>query len=69
MLQLVQARYPQARMIVTSNAEMNGPILSINQRLGFVTHRRNGHYQIDTGSLRDFLALRPPLASLSTNAR
>jgi GNAT superfamily N-acetyltransferase len=62
MLQLVQARCPQARTIITSNAEMNGPILAINQRLGFVTHRRHGHYQIDLQTLRNFLS-RPPKAS------
>lgn len=58
MLGLVRQRHPEVRMIVTSNAEVNAPMLSINQRLGFAMHRRHGSYQIDPQTLQAFLASR-----------
>ncbi|WP_213954066.1 MULTISPECIES: hypothetical protein [unclassified Variovorax] len=68
MLELVHTRHLEVQMIITSNAEMNAPILSINQRLGFAVHRCNGQYQLDRQALRDFLAFRATPASPSTNA-
>lgn len=59
MLELVRDRHPEVRMIVTYNAEVNAPMLSINERLGFATHRRNGSYQLDPQTLQAFLAARP----------
>jgi len=59
MLGLVRRRHPEVRMIVTSNAEVNAPMLSINQRLGFSVHRRHGSYQIDPQTLQAFLSSRP----------
>ncbi|MGJ7495906.1 GNAT family N-acetyltransferase [Variovorax sp. RT4R15] len=56
MLELVRERHPDVQMIVTANAEVNAPMLSINQRLGFLVHRRNGSYQIDPHTLQVFLS-------------
>lgn len=58
MLHLVRQRHPAVRMIVTFNAEVNAPMLSINQRLGFAVHRRNSSYQFDAPTLQAYLARR-----------
>lgn len=60
MLQLVRERHPGVTMAITSNAEVNAPMLAINRRLGFSAHRHDGAYQIGTDSLRAFLSTRPP---------
>jgi GNAT superfamily N-acetyltransferase len=59
MLQLVHERHPALTMAVTSNAEVNAPMLAINRQLGFVPYRHDGVYQIGTESLRAFLSTRP----------
>lgn len=59
MLQLVRERHPQVALAVTSNAEVNAPMLAINRQLGFAPHRHDGLYQIGTESLRNFLWRRP----------
>lgn len=59
MLALVRDRHPAVRTIVTYNAEVNAPMLSINQRLGFSVHCRNGNYQLDPQTLQAFLSSRP----------
>ncbi len=59
MLQLVRERHPEVTLAVTSNAEVNAPMLAINRQLGFAPHRHDGLYQIGTESLRNFLAARP----------
>jgi GNAT superfamily N-acetyltransferase len=46
MLKLIRARRPQARTMITNNADANGAIWSINRRLGFVVHRHDGTYQV-----------------------
>ena len=43
---LIRARHPEVRMMITSNAEANVPMLSINRRLGFAVHRREATYQL-----------------------
>lgn len=58
MLRLVRERHPEVTMMSTSNAEMNAPMLSINQRLGFAPHRRSSSYQISRDALADWLAAR-----------
>lgn len=51
MLALVRARHPQTRLMVTHNANVNAPMLSINRRLGFAVHQENTMYQIDRDTL------------------
>lgn len=58
MLQLVRERHPEVTLAITSNAEVNAPMLAINHRLGFAPYRHDGLYQVGTRSLRDFLATR-----------
>lgn len=54
MLHLVRERHPEARTVVTTNADANAPMLSINQRLGFAVHREDGTYQIAREALARF---------------
>jgi GNAT superfamily N-acetyltransferase len=51
MLLLVRARRPEVRLAITSNANVNAPMLSVNTRLGFVEHRRDQRYQISREAL------------------
>jgi GNAT superfamily N-acetyltransferase len=51
MLQQVHAHQPEAKVISTSNAEDNAPILSINARVGFKVHRRSVDYQVTRAAL------------------
>jgi GNAT superfamily N-acetyltransferase len=57
-LRLVHERHPEVRLMSTSNAEMNGAILAINRRLGFVAQRHDSSYQITRDALRAWLATR-----------
>ena len=56
MLNLIRARHPKVRMMITTNAEANAPMLSINQRLGFAVYRQEGTYQISREALARFAA-------------
>jgi GNAT superfamily N-acetyltransferase len=56
MLNLIRARHPEVRMLITTNAEANAPMLSINRRLGFAVHRQEGTYQIGREALARFAA-------------
>lgn len=51
MLQRIRTQYPEARWVITGNAESNAPMLAINRRLGFKTHRANTGYQIQREAL------------------
>jgi len=55
MLRLVRERHPGVRLIVTSNAEVNARILSINHRIGFSEYRRDGSYQLTRDGLAKYL--------------
>jgi GNAT superfamily N-acetyltransferase len=57
-LRQVRERLPRVRTMTTSNAEANAPILAINQRMGFVAHRRDSSYQIGRDGLAAWLASR-----------
>lgn len=46
MLRLVREELPQARLMETTNAESNAPILALNRRLGFTLLRRVASYQV-----------------------
>jgi len=55
MLNLIRDRHPAVRTMLTTNADANAPMLSINQRLGFVVHRREVTYQIERDGLASTL--------------
>jgi len=58
MLRLLRDRHPQIRLMITGNAEVNAPMLSINNRLGFTVYRRAGSYQIGHDALAAWLSTR-----------
>lgn len=58
MLLGLRASRPEVRWVLTDNAGSNAPMLAINHRLGFRTHRRNIVYQVDRESLAGFSARR-----------
>lgn len=51
MLLHVRDRYPEVRCIVTGNADVNAPMLSINTRMGFKTFLSNTAYQFQLNDL------------------
>lgn len=55
MLLLVRERRLEVTTFTTFNAQSNGPMLSINQRLGFHLHREECTYQLDRHALAAFL--------------
>ena len=55
MLLLVRERRPEVTTFTTYNAQANGPMLAINQRLGFRVHREECTYQLGRGALGAFL--------------
>lgn len=54
MLERMHLLYPDAEWVSTGNADSNGPMLAINQRLGFKQHRWGAEYQLS----RDAFAAR-----------
>lgn len=54
-LLLVRERRPEVTTITTYNAQSNGPMLAINQRLGFRVHREECTYQLQRDALGAFL--------------
>lgn len=54
MLRYLHATYPDARWVITGNANSNDPMLAINRQLGFKAHRTGSSYQLG----RDALAAR-----------
>ena len=59
MLQLIRERHPGVRTMVTTNAQANAPMLSINRRLGFTVHREDATYQIGCDALQRVLSAMP----------
>jgi GNAT superfamily N-acetyltransferase len=55
----IRSHHPELKMMITSNAESNAPMLSINARVGFIVYRRTVDYQITRGAL-DAWSLAPP---------
>lgn len=56
MLLFIRERYPDARWVVTNNANSNDPMLAINRQMGFKTYRSGSDYQISREKLAEFLA-------------
>ena len=56
MLEKLRAEYPRAEWMVTGNAESNGPMLSINRRLGFAHYRAGAQYQVSRDRLAEVVA-------------
>lgn len=56
MLRAAHARHPDARWVVTGNANSNDPMLAINRALGFTAHRGETVFQLDRDALRARLA-------------
>ena len=55
-LEKLRAEYPQAEWMITGNAESNGPMLSINHRLGFRQYRAGAEYQISRDRLAEIVS-------------
>lgn len=55
LLELVRARHPQVRTVLTRNAQANAAMLSINDRLGFAVYKEEGTYQFSLDTLRAWL--------------
>jgi GNAT superfamily N-acetyltransferase len=56
MLEYIRTTYPDARWMTTGNANSNDPMLGINRKLGFKTHRGSTTYQLTREGLADRLA-------------
>lgn len=56
MLRYLRATYPDARWVITGNANSNDPMLAINRQLGFKAHRTGSSYQIARDALEARLA-------------
>jgi GNAT superfamily N-acetyltransferase len=56
MCDLVRRLHPEVRTIITNNANTNAAMLSINQRLGFTTHRQDATWQISVDALKRWLS-------------
>lgn len=51
MFRQIHEHHPQVSLMITSNAEVNAPMLSINRRVGFKVHRRVVDYQVSRDAL------------------
>eukprot|EP01037_Dinobryon_pediforme_P001919 gene1919-1951_t len=51
MFRQVREHHPEVALMITSNAEVNAPMLSINRRVGFKVHRRVVDYQVGRDAL------------------
>jgi len=47
----IRDNYPNAKMIITGNADVNAPMLSINERMGFKRHKGGQMYKFQTEEL------------------
>ena len=51
MFRQIRDHHPQVSLMITGNAEVNAPMLSINSRVGFKVHRRTVDYQVTRDTL------------------
>lgn len=56
MMRQIRQHHPDVRLMITGNAEVNAPMLSINRRVGFEVHRRHADYQVTRDTLDASLA-------------
>jgi GNAT superfamily N-acetyltransferase len=56
MLEYIRGRYPQVEFVSTGNANSNDPMLAINRKLGFKTHKGGTSYQISREDVAKYLA-------------
>lgn len=57
MLLHIKHRYPTTQVISTSNANVNPPMNSINERIGFKLHYRRKFYKISVADLKTYLGI------------
>ena len=55
MLIRIREEYPDIKIIATSNATTNAPMLAINERLGFKIHKEHYACQVETEKVVDYL--------------
>jgi GNAT superfamily N-acetyltransferase len=63
MLLHVRSEFPEVKVVVTGNATINAPMLSINDRLGFKPYKDGVEAQIPLQDVEKFLAKRSPKGS------
>jgi len=51
----IREEYPDIKILVTSNATTNAPMLAINERLGFKIHKERYSCQIETEKVVDYV--------------
>lgn len=54
----IKATYPDVAYINTSNDETNGPMLSINERMGFKLYKQQVYYGLSLNDAKQYLAMR-----------
>ena len=59
MLLRVREELPEVKVVITGNATINAPMLSINDRLGFKPFKDGIEVQMPLEEVEDFLAKRP----------
>ncbi len=47
----IRDNYPKAERIITGNADVNAPMLSINERMGFKKHKGGQMYKFQIDEL------------------
>ena len=63
MLLRVREELPEVKVVITGNATINAPMLSINDRLGFKPFKDGIEVQMPLEEVEDFLAKRPSQGS------
>lgn len=59
MFRQIRDHHPEVALMITGNAEVNAPMLSINRRVGFKVHRRMVDYQVTRDALDGWAASLP----------
>jgi hypothetical protein len=62
MLRQIREQHPSVRLMITYNANSNGPMLTINSSLGFAVHKQVGACQITRDAIGTYLESRMPAA-------
>ena len=56
MFRQIRDHHPEVALMITGNAEVNAPMLSINRRVGFKVHRRTVDYPVTRNALDTWAA-------------